>query len=316
MTFLAPGWFALLAVVAAFGVAYALLQRKRRHYAVRFTNLDLLASVAPRRPGWRRHVIAAVMAMGMVALIVAVAQPARIERVPKSTATIMLVLDTSGSMTATDVSPSRIEAATDAARKFVDDLPSRLSVGLLTFDRSTRLLAPPTQDHAVVTRALGHLETGGGTATGDAIYAALDAITASGGAGTTRGKQTAAIVLLSDGATTIGRSVDEAARYAAEQNVPITTIAFGTSDGVAHVQGNDVPVPSDPATMQAVAAASGGSFFEAFSGSQLRRVYRAIGNRVGYDIRRHEIGATFAGVALVIVLLAAGASLLWSGRLL
>jgi len=316
MTFLAPGWFGLLLVVAGFAIAYVVLQRRRRHYAVRFTNLDLLASVAPRRPGWRRHVIAAGLMAGMVALILAVAQPARIERVPKSTATIMLVLDTSGSMTATDVSPSRIEAATSAARRFVDDLPRRLSVGLLTFDRSTRLLAPPTQDHTVVDAALARLETGGGTATGDAIYAALDAISASGGAGATKGRQTAAIVLLSDGATTTGRPVEEAAQYAAEQKVPITTISFGTPNGVANVQGNDIPVPSDPATMKLVADTSGGTFFEAFSAGQLRSVYRAIGQRVGYDIRRHEIGGTFAGVALVIVLLAAGASLLWSGRLL
>jgi Ca-activated chloride channel family protein len=316
MTFLAPGWFALLAVVAAIAVAYVVLQQRRRHYAIRFTNLELLESVAPRRPGWRRHVAAGGMALALVALIFGIARPARIERIPKSTATIMLVLDTSGSMMADDVAPSRIEAATSAARKFINALPPRLTVGLVTFDRSTRLLSPPTADHALVARSLDGLQTSGGTATGDAIYTALDAISASGGAGVTNGKQTAAIVLLSDGATTIGRPVDEAAQAAAEQKVPITTIAFGTANGVAVVQGRDIPVPADPATMKAVADASGGAFFEAFSAKELQKVYRAIGNRVGYDIKRHEISMTFVGVALALALLALAASLVWTGRLL
>ncbi|MBW3614811.1 MAG: VWA domain-containing protein [Actinobacteria bacterium] len=319
MTFLAPHWLGLLAVIAVLASAYVVLQGRRRHYAVRFTNLDLLASVAPRRPGWRRHLPAAAMGLAAVALAVGLARPAREIRVAEEAATLMLVVDVSVSMDATDVAPTRLAAAIEAGRAFVHGLPDGLLVGLVSFDRGTRVMSP-TRDHEAVQVALHRLTTGPGTAAGEAIYAALDAIASVAGGPPPRGKaageQTAAIVLLSDGVTTVGRPVELAAAAAADQRVPVTTIAFGTAGGTVMVQGEPIPVPADPLTMAAVAETTGGRFFEAFSAGELRSVYSDIGSRVGFRTERREIGMTFVAVGAGLLLLALAASLFWSGRML
>ncbi|HVL94022.1 MAG TPA: VWA domain-containing protein [Acidimicrobiales bacterium] len=316
MTFLAPGRLWLLALVPALAAAYVVLQRRRRHHAVRFTNLDLLASVAPSRPGWRRHLAAGAMALALVAMVLGLARPARDVRVPKEAATVMLVVDTSASMDAEDVAPTRLQAAVSAGRDFVAGLPDRLRVGLISFDRSVRVLAPPTTDHAAVADALAVLRTGPGTAAGEAIYTALDVLAASGGAGETDGEPTAAIVLLSDGFTTVGRPADQAAVDAADQGVPVTTIAFGTEDGTVSIQGADVPVPSDPDSMAEVAETTGGTFFEAFSAQELERVYDDIGSRVGFETEQREVSLTFVAGAVVLLVLGLGAALVWQGRIL
>lgn len=316
MRFLSPGRLWLLLLVAALVAAYLFLQRRRPQYAVRFTNLELLASVAPKRPGWRRHVPAAAMALALAGLVLGLARPARDERVPKEAATVMLVVDVSASMQATDVAPDRLRAATDAALSFVDDLPDRLRLGLVAFDRTPRVLSPPTTDHASVLAGIRSLSTGPGTAAGDAIFVALDAITSAGGAGTTDGKQTAAIVLLSDGVTTVGSPVQDAALAAVEQGVPVTTIAFGTEEGTVEFAGRVIPVPADPAAMTDLAETTGGAFFAAASGEELEGVYEDIGTRVGYTTEQREIGMTFVAVSVVLLLAALGAALLWSNRLL
>lgn len=315
MRFLAGERLLLLLVVAALAAAYVVLQGRRRQYAVRFTNLDLLASVAPRRPGWRRHVPAAAMALALAGLVVGIARPARDVKVPKEAATVMLVVDVSASMMATDVEPTRLEAATDAALSFVDDLPDRLRLGLVAFDRTTRVIAPPTTDHQAVELGLQGLSVGPGTAAGDAIFVALDAITTAGGAGQTDGEQTAAIVLLSDGVTTVGSPVQDAAQAAVEQGVPVTTIAFGTEGGTVDIAGRLVPVPADPATMTSLAESTGGGFFEAASGEELRGVYEDIGTRVGYTTEEREVGMTFVVLSLVLLVGALGAALVWMGRI-
>jgi len=316
MTFLSADRLWLLLVVAGLAAAYLVVQSRRRDYAVRFTNLELLASVAPRRPGWRRHVPAAAMALALALLVLGLARPARDERVPKEAATIMLVVDVSASMQATDVAPTRLQAAREAAHSFVKDLPSRLRLGLVSFDRTTRVIAPPTADHAVVEAGIDALTTGPGTAAGDAIFVALDAITSAGGAGTTNGKQTAAIVLLSDGVTTVGTPVDQAAQAAVEQGVPVTTIAFGTENGTVDIGGRLIPVPADSAAMSGLAHTTGGAFFEAASGKELKGVYGRIGTRVGYTTEQKEIGMVFVGVSLVVLVAALGAALVWTNRLL
>ncbi len=316
MRFLAAGRLWLLLVVGALSGAYVLLQRRRRHHAVRFTNLDLLASLAPRRPGWRRHVPAAAMGLALVAMVLGLARPARDERVPKEAATVVLVVDTSASMDATDVSPSRLGAAIAAGQEFVDGLPDRLRVGLVSFDRSTRVLAPPTTDRAAVDRALARLSTGPGTAAGEAIYTALDLLAANGATGGAEGEQTAAIVLLSDGFTTVGRPTESAAVDAAEQGVPVTTIAFGTPEGTVSVLGAEVPVPSDPDSMATVAETTGGTFFEAFSADDLSRVYDDIGSRIGFEVEQREISLVFVTLAMALLLAGLAAALVWQGRIL
>jgi Ca-activated chloride channel family protein len=233
----------------------------------------------------------------------------------------MLAIDVSASMTATDVAPSRIDAAKKAAREFVAEIPSGFQVGLVAFDRSASVLAPPTTNHAAVLDAISSLAPGPGTAAGEAIYAALGAIKSNANgvqpaAQKTRDDLAATIVLLSDGATTTGRPVAPAAQAAADAGVPITTIAFGTDQGTVQVQGQVVPVPADPQTMASVAKASGGKSFVAASASQLKAVYKDIQGRVGYTTQTREIGRAFVAIALVALMAAVAASLLWTARFL
>jgi Ca-activated chloride channel family protein len=312
MTFLAGGRLWLLLAVAAVAAGYALLQRRRRHYAARFTNLDLLAVVAPKRPGWRRHVAAAALLASLISLVVGFARPTRAERVPRKEATIMLAIDTSASMEAADVAPTRLAAAQRAATDFAQNLPTRYRLGLITFDGNARVLVAPTTDHAQVSQAIAGLVLGPRTAAGEAVYTALDTLAASNA-----GQNDAArIVLMSDGATTSGRPVALAAEAARVAKIPVSTIAFGTDAGTVTIQGRTIPVPVDRDAMRSLAQTTGGKFFEAASGEELASVYRDIGSTVAYRTVRHEVTAQFTGFGLV--LLAAGllAGMAWGGRIL
>jgi Ca-activated chloride channel family protein len=317
MNFLSPGRLALLVVVAALAGLYVWIQRRRRHAAVRFTNLAVLAEVAPPNPGWRRHVPAAAVALALGALVVSIAEPVHQVRVPKEAATVMMVIDVSASMDATDVSPSRLDAATAAAKTFVSDLPPQVRVGLVSFDRFARVIASPTVDHQAVLGGIDRLILGTGTATGEAIYTALDALAAAndtaGAASTNQGGS--AMVLLSDGVPTVGRPVLGAAQDAADRGVPISTIAFGTADGTVTVQGRLVSVPADPDTMASVAEITSGKFFKAVSAKELRSVYKDIGTRVGYETEQRDASGPILTVAVVALLVASGLALMWNGRL-
>jgi Ca-activated chloride channel family protein len=325
MSFLAPSHLWFLLAVAALAAAYVVLQVRRRHYAVRFTNLDLLQSVAPKRAGWRRHVAAAAVGLALVAFIVSLARPVRAETVPRKQAIVMLALDTSASMEATDVSPSRIEEAVAAAKDFVADVPDTFEVGLVTFNTDAQLVTAPTTDHNAVIVALDSVTTAPGTAAGEGVYTALDAIEAalaaeSGSDSTTQAATTPAkvstIVLLSDGETDVGRPVAEAAQAAADAKVPVTTIAYGTDQGTISLDGRTISVPSDPQTMQSVADTTGGTAFQATSATQLSSVYDDIQGRVGYHHEQREILRWFVGVGVIALLAGAAASMIWSGRFL
>lgn len=312
MTFLSAWRLWFLLAVAAVAAAYVFLQRRRRHHAVRFTNLELLASVAPKRPGWRRHVAAGVLLAALGVLVVGFARPTMSQRVPRKQATVMLAIDTSISMQATDVAPSRLAAAQAAATDFVEHLPDSFRLGLISFDGNARVLVAPTTEHKEVVAAIGRLRLGQRTAAGEAVFTALESLAAD----QADKNDAARIVLMSDGATTTGRPVEMAADAAAEAKVPVSTIAFGTDDGTVTFSGQTVPVPVDRDAMRTLADTTGGKFFEAASGEELTAVYRDIGSTVAYRTVRHEVTATFAGIG--IVLLAAGLilSMLWSGRVL
>lgn len=321
MRFLAPTHLWLLLGVAALVGIYVVLQRRRRHYAVRFTNLELLDSVAPRRPGWRRHAAAGAMALGLAALVVALARPVRDEQVPKEEAVVMLVMDTSASMEATDVAPSRIAAAKAAATDFVAGLPDGFQVGLIAYDSTVRIVSTPTIDHAKVEASIDGLTTGPGTASGDALTTALSVLDASKTAAdpdlaAAGDAPSTTIVLVSDGASSTGSPVETAARAAAAEDVPVTTIAYGTDRGTVVVDGQTVPVPADEASMEAVATTTGGEYFAAGSAAELDQVYETIQSRVGYETQEREILRTFLGVGLVALLVAAAASMIWTARFL
>jgi Ca-activated chloride channel homolog len=318
LTFLAAERLWLLLLVPALAVLYVVVQRRRRQQAVRFSNLALLRSVVSPRSAWRRHGPAVVIAAGLAGLVVGFARPAADVQVPREAATIMLVIDTSASMEATDVEPSRLAAAIEAASSFVDELPPQLEVGLVSFDRHARVETPPTTDHAAVRAAIADLRLGPGTAAGDALAAAVEALqaaAAASGADPSADDGGAAVVLLSDGVTTVGRPVTEAARQAAEAGIPVSTIAFGTAAGAVVVAGRLIAVPADPDTMAQVAEITSGTFFEAFSGDELKQVYEDIGTRVGFETEQREISGRFLGAAAVIVVVALGLGLVWNGRL-
>jgi Ca-activated chloride channel homolog len=321
MTFLSAGRLWLLVAPVLLLVAYLVAQHLRQRAVVRFTDVDLLSSVAPTRTGWQRHIGAVLLLATLVLLTVGFARPAATTRTPQKSATVILALDTSASMAADDVTPNRLAAAKTEASAFVRGLPTGLKVGLVSFDTSARVLVPATPDRAAILAAITSLQTGAGTATADAIDLSLAAIRALPKAA--NGKpQPAAIVLMSDGSPTIGRggespavAVDDEATTAKQSGVPIDTIAFGTAEGTVTIRGQVVPVPSDPLAMARIAQESGGKSFTAKSANQLHAVYDQIGRAVGYVVHKHEVTAWFTGAALALAALAGAAARIWSSRL-
>lgn len=315
MTFLSRGWLLLLLAVVAVAGAYVVLQIVgRRRYEVRFTNLALLGSVAPRRPGWRRHVPAGLMVLMLASMVVALARPAQEEQVPRERATIMLAIDVSISMDATDVSPSRFEAAKQAAVQFTDMLPEPINLGLVAFAGTANVLVAPTTDRDRVTGAIQRLQLAEATAIGEAVLASLDAIR-SVPAPADDEAVPAHILVLSDGETTAGTPNDVAAEAAAEAGVPVTTIAFGTPGGVIEYEGEIVPVRVNDQELAELAEQTGGAAFEAASAEQLGSVYADIGSAIGFELELVEISRWFLGAAFALGLAAAAASLAWFSRL-
>ncbi len=304
----------LLVAVAALVGAYILVQVRRKAYAVRFTNLELLRSVAPRRPGWRRHLPAAAFLLALATLVTAFAQPTRATKVPRERATIVMAIDVSLSMQATDVEPSRLVAAKDAAETFIDLVPPRLNIGLVSFSGTASVLVAPTTDRTMLKQSIANLQLGPATAIGEAIFASLGSIASTPGA-PGQAPPPARIVLMSDGENTVGRPNAMAARAALAAKVPVSTIAFGTDAGTVFVEGNPVPVPVNKDSLRELAQDTNGSFFEASTEKELKKVYADIGSSVGYRTVRQEATAWFVGLGLVFALAAAAGSLVWSSRL-
>ncbi|AFR08935.1 VWA domain-containing protein [Nocardiopsis alba] len=314
MTFLEPQrlWWLLLIVLLV--VAYVLSQRQRREYTVRFTNLELLDQVAPKRPDVRRHVPAVLFAGTTAVLIAAMAVPAMPVEAPRERATIIVAVDVSLSMAATDIEPDRLRAAKESARGFVETLPERFNVGLVSFSSTATVVAPPTQDHEAVMGSIENLRLGPGTAIGEGVFASLESI---------RGfdedaeedPPPAAIVLLSDGENTSGRDIAQASSVAAEDEVPVSTIAFGSGAAMIEIDGYQVPADIDKEALRALAQDTGGHFYEAESESELDEVYEDIGSSLGTEYVHEEIVTRFVLVAIVLSMATALTSLLWFQRL-
>jgi Ca-activated chloride channel homolog len=312
--FLAGSRLWLLVSLGVLTILYVVFQGRRKAYAVRFTNLALLASVAPRRPRWRRHVAAAAFLLTLASLTVAFARPVRIQHIPRDRATVMVAIDVSLSMEATDVEPTRVDAAKAAATAFVDLLPPRFNVGLVSFASTAQVNVSPSPDHEMTKEAISILQLRTGTAIGEAIFASLDAIrTVPSDPG--QEPPPARIVLMSDGETNSGRPNDIAASAAAEAKVPVSTIAFGTPNGAIPYNGREIPVPVNGPALRDIAQSTGGRYFEATTAEQLKAVYADVGSSIGFVALPREIGVWFVGLALVFGLAAAAASLLWFGRL-
>jgi Ca-activated chloride channel family protein len=306
----------LLVLVAALLAAYVAVQLVRRPtYAVRFTNLALLDVVAPRRPGWRRHVAAGTLVVGLAALVVALAEPARDVQVPRERATVVLAIDVSLSMQATDVAPSRLDAAKGAASDFLDTVPDTINIGLVEFAGTANVIVPPTTDHGDVRRAIQALQLAEGTAIGEAIFSSLDALATLPEADDPDEAVPASIIVISDGETTVGRADSQGVAAAVDAGVPVSTIAFGTDSGVIVVEGEAVPVPPDLDAMRTIAEESGGVFFEAESGGELEAAYADLGTSIGFETEQRPVTEWFVGAALAALLLTGILSLLWFARL-
>jgi Ca-activated chloride channel family protein len=319
-TFLAPGWLWLLLAVAALLVLYVLLQLRRKRYAVRFANLELLGKLAPKRPGWRRHLAFGLLLLALVGLTTAMAKPTKDTRVPRDRATVMMAIDVSLSMRAEDVAPNRLQAAQAAAKEFVALLPPRINLGLVTFSGTANVAVAPTTDRASVLRALDNLELAERTAIGEAVFSCLDALKTFqaqlAGSDSADGSAPARIVLMSDGTNTWGRSPEQAVGAAKQAEVPVSTIAFGTDEGYIELEGDRVSVPVNHDQLKGIADGTGGSYYAAASAEELSSVYRDLGSQIGYTTERREITTWFVGMGLLFAFAAAGVSLAWTNRLL
>lgn len=319
MTFLSPIWLLALVGVATLLAGYVVQQIRRKRYVARFSNVSLLASIAPRRPGWRRHVTFALLLIAMAVMSIGVARPTAKVRVPREKATVMLAVDVSISMEATDVLPTRLEAAKKAADEFADLLPPKINLGLVAFAGAASVKVPPTIDRDAFKNAVGGLELLQSTAIGEGVFSCLDAITTFSQSTTVKSEKPvpARVVLLSDGTNNSGRTVPMAEDAAKKADVPVSTIAFGTADGTVDIPGyGPQRVPADKTTLRELATTTGGSFHTAASEQELASVYKDIGSQIGYTTARQDISYRFLAAGLLFALAAGAASLLWAGRLL
>jgi Ca-activated chloride channel family protein len=310
MSFQAPLFLLGLAAIPLALLALWAARRRPARYVVRFPAAATVRQVAGRAGRARRLIPPALLCASLAGLVTALARPEATVAVPVERASVMLVTDTSGSMNATDVAPSRLAAAKAAAERFLGRVPEQLQVGLVAFADGPHTVLRPTQDRTQVQATLTALRAEGGTATGDALDAALGALGARA-----EDSPPAAIVLLSDGASQSGRDPLELAREARAAGVPVYTVALGTPDGVVEVPGGLMPVPPDPQSMAQVAQLSGGRAFTAEDADALDEVYETLGSRIGTKKEKREISAGFAAVGLLLLGGAALTSLRWRGRL-
>jgi Ca-activated chloride channel family protein len=302
---LAPNrlWLLLL-IPALVGLYLWLVQRRRsRNKSMGWSSLEL---VIPRDRTWLRHLAVGLSILSLLTLTVAFAKPKDQVSVPRERATIVVTIDISLSMEAEDVEPNRLDAAKTAAVQFVNSLPPKFNVALVTFAGTATTVVPPTTDRGVVSAAIQTLKPEASTAIGEGIYISLAALAqVPPDPDDPKAVVPARIVLLSDGKTQVGRSSAEAAEAARAQRVPIYTIAYGTADGYIEIGGRREPVPVDRAEMARIARISGGEAYTATSAGQLKEVYEDIGSSVGKEKVDREVTSRYAGFGLAFAILAA-----------
>ncbi|HJU47527.1 MAG TPA: VWA domain-containing protein [Gaiellaceae bacterium] len=326
MSFEAP-WALLTLVVPIVGLAvYWWWQRRPDRYAVHYPNLPVLAVAAGRSITWRRHVPAVLLALAVATLAFAFARPTMPFAAVKEGATVILVVDVSGSMRAEDVQPTRIEAAKQAMRRFVEDSPKSLRIGIVSFTDDAQVVVPPTTDHDLLQAGVDTLAPGFGTALGDGIGRAVEVaqIPVEGGQPLPPpdqdSKPVAAIVVLSDGAQTRGiLSPDDAAGRASAARMAVYTVALGTDDGEIEVyrygQRQRIPVPPDRETLARIAEATGGEAFDAPDAGRLNDIYGKLGSTVGREDEQREVTVAFVAAGAALLLAAGAFAGAWMPRL-
>lgn len=316
-------WFFLfLLLVAALIALYVVLQLARQRRMLRFANMELLESVAPKRPSKWRHIPAILLVASLVLFTVAMAGPTNDVRIPRNRAVVMLVIDVSQSMRATDVEPNRMAAAQEAAKQFADELTPGINLGLIAYAGTATVLVQPTTNREATKAALDKLQFADRTATGEAIFTALQAIATVGaviGGGDT--PPPARVVLFSDGKETMPTNPDNpkgaytAARTAKDQGVPISTISFGTPYGFVEINDQRQPVPVDDETMKKVAQLSGGNSYSAATLQELKQVYASLQQQIGYETIRGDASTGWLRLGALVLAIAGLAALLINRRL-
>jgi len=320
--FTSPWWFLLLVGVLALVIGYLLVQRMRRRHVLRFTNLALLDRVAPTRQGWTRHVPTALFLVALLGLTVALAGPTSPRKIPRNRATVMLAIDVSLSMNSTDVNPTRLKAAQQAAKEFTDGLTPGVNLGLVAFAGTATVLVSPTVDRAAPKAAIDNLKLAERTATGEAIYTSLQAIdtvaaTLPGGSA----PPPARIVLLSDGAQTVPQFTDDlrgsftAAAEAKKKSIPVSTISFGTRYGTVTIDGAQQPVPVDEASMRQIAHIADGDAYTASSTADLTKIYTTLADQIGYQTVQGDASRPWLILGTLLALVTAASALTLTQRL-
>ena len=318
MSFAAPLFLLLLLLVPVAAAVYVFTDRRRGGRSAAFASPLMLPSVAPTRPGFRRHLPLVLYAVALAAVALALARPEATVAVAEERAAVVLVTDISGSMQATDVAPSRIVAARRAANSLLDDAPEQLRIGAVAFNHAVQAVRPPRVDRTDVRALIDGLRPSGGTATGKGLASALALL--DDRARRPKDRAPGAVILLSDGSSTHGRDPVPLAREAARLRIPVYTVALGTDSGTIEVERADGtsftrPVPPDRDTMRRIATLSGARTFQAGDTDELATVYERLGSRVATRDEKREISAAFAGGAAVLLLAGGALSLRWFGRL-
>ncbi|MFD0360933.1 VWA domain-containing protein [Nocardia sp. GCM10030253] len=324
-------WLGFLAVIGLIALGYILVQRSRHKHMLRFSNMEMLEKVAPARPSPIRHVPIALMLVGLMFLTIAAAGPTAVKKVPRNRATVVLVMDVSLSMEATDVEPTRLQVAQKAGKEFVDGLTPGINLGFVTFAGTASVMQPPTTNREAVKASIDNIKLAERTATGEGILTALQSIETLaqvlGGAST---PPPARIVLMSDGKQTVpdDKDVDNprhgftAARLAKNKGVPVSTISFGTQWGTVEIPDPDgkggaqrVKVPVDDDSLREIAKLSGGDFYTASSLTELTAVYDTLEEQIGYEMTRGDASRPWLLLGMLLVAAGVVTGLLYRQRL-
>ncbi|AKS34457.1 VWA domain-containing protein [Mycolicibacterium goodii] len=315
-------WFLFLIVVVGLVALYIIVQRARQQRILRFANMELLESVAPKQPTRWRHLPAILMVCSLVLFTIAMAGPTHDVRIPRNRAVVMLVIDVSQSMRATDVAPSRLVAAQEAAKQFADQLTPGINLGLIAYAGTATVLVQPTTNREATKNGLDKLQLADRTATGEGIFTALQAIATVGAViGGGDEPPPARIVLMSDGKETVPSNPDNpkgaftAARTAKDQGVPISTVSFGTPYGYVEINDQRQPVPVDDEMLEKIAQLSGGDAFTASSLEQLKAVFTSLQQQIGYETIKGDASVGWLRLGALILALAGVAALLINRRL-
>jgi Ca-activated chloride channel family protein len=337
VSFIWPEALWLLLTVPVLVVLYVRLVRRRHQVGMRYASLATVQRAHTAGAWVRRHLPPLLFLLALVALLLAVARPSAVVMLPSQQQTILLTMDVSGSMRATDVAPDRLRAAQAAASAFIEDLPRGTRVGVVSFAATAAVVQPPTQRREDAVAAIGRFQLQRGTALGSGIIVALATIFPDAGIevgalaeGRPPGPDdpaltpvppgsyaSAAVILLTDGQRTTGPDTMEAARLAANMGVRVYTVGIGTTDGeTIGFEGWSMRVRLDENALKAIARETRGEYFHAGTAEDLRKVYQGLGSRLVLHEEEAEISALFAAAGAALALVAAFLSLLWFARIL